>query len=177
MGQRDPNPLHGSSASKPDESGAGTGQTANQISELSKSIVEMLFKRIKTEARSVAAEQLDLASTKLESFAEVLGETASNLRMRQNQALADLIESGTESISHVSDYLRKASPEKVIGGIEDFARNRPGTFLGAALVSGFLLGQLFSNTLKSTVHEVKSKRESSIEYSPGKDEEEYYVPH
>jgi hypothetical protein len=79
----------------------------------------------------------------------------------------------------LSGNFRVTSPEKLIGDMKDFARRQPVIFLSAAVVGGFLLGQLFSSPggQKGTVQEFRSRKDSSIEYRPGKDEEDYYVPH
>jgi hypothetical protein len=66
---------------------------------------------------------------------------------------------------------------KIIGGIENFARNRPVIFLGAALTAGVLIRQ-FSSASQNKLIPRRSDCEdaSSAEQAAGKGEE-YYERH
>ena len=151
----------------------------NELLEFSKKAALSLFQDIKSGSRSIAAEQLNQASKKLDTLAEALKEAVEKLRESQINSLADMTEAGSESVTRLADNLRASSPERIISEVEDFARDRPGVFLGIAVVAGLLLGQLFSSPGggDDITNEFQSRKESSIEYRPGKDEEEYYERH
>ena len=126
-----------------------------------------------------AAEQFNLTSHKLGTLAEALREAAGKLREKQSYSLADIAETGSEKIMDLSNFFGGRDQERIFGHMEEFARNRPGFFFGAAMVAGFLLGQLFSSPeeREGAVQTIHSRRESSIEYRPGKDEEGYNERH
>jgi hypothetical protein len=42
----------------------------------------------------------------------------------------------------LADYLDRHGPEGVLREVQDFARRRPGAFLGVALAAGFVVGRL-----------------------------------
>jgi ElaB/YqjD/DUF883 family membrane-anchored ribosome-binding protein len=157
----------------------GTKFSPGNVSKYFKKVARFISEEIKSESRSIADEQLKQATGKLDSIVEGLREAAGKFRERQNNSLADIVDMGSESITRLSDNIRSTSPEKLVDDVKDFAHRQPGVFLGAAVVGGFLLGQIFSTPRESsgTAEQLPSRKESSIEYMPGNDEEEYYVPH
>jgi hypothetical protein len=150
-----------------------------ELTEYLKRVTQFISEEIKSESRSIAADQLNLATEKLDVIAEGLRETAEKLREKKSFSLANIMEMGSESIMRLSVNFRVTNPEKLLSSVKDFARREPGLFLGAAVVGGFLLGQIFSSPAesKSGIQEFRAGKESSLEYRPGRDEEEYYVPH
>lgn len=146
------------------------------VADYSRRVGWLLLQEIKSESRSIAIGQLNVATRKLDNFSEALREAAGKLREKHSYTLADVMETGSEGMMRVSDSLRGSSPEKIIDEVKDFARRRPGIFLGAVVAAGIVLGQLFASPREreGRVQEVGARRESSIEYRPGRDEEEYY---
>ena len=130
----------------------------------------LLFQEIKSGSRSIAVERLALTSRQLDALAEALREAAGKLREKQSYSLAGIIEMGSESAMRVSNKLRESSPETITGAVEDFARRRPGVFLGAAVVTGILLGQLFSSSgeQQGTVQEFHPRKETSLQQTKEK---------
>lgn len=157
----------------------GAKSVMEEAAEYIRKATQFISEEIKSESRSIAADQLNLASKKLDVFAEGFREAAGKLRKKDSYSLANIMEMGSESIMNLSGNLRAASPEKLISDMKNFARRQPGTFLAAAMVGGFLLGQMFSSRggSKDKVDEFRPRKDSSFEYVPGNDEEEYYVPH
>ncbi len=159
--------------------GESAKQVMKEIIEYSRKVTEFLSNEIKSESRSIAVERLQHASRKLDTFAEALREAAGKLREKQSYSLADVFENCSESVMRLSNKLRESNPDRIIGEMEDFACRQPGIFLGAAVVAGILLGQLFSPSgrREGNLQEIHPRKESSIEYKPGKDEEGYYERH
>lgn len=149
--------------------------------EYPRKVTRLLLQEIRTELRSIAIGRLAIASTRLDTFAEALREATGKLREKQSYSLANIIENSSESAMRLSNKLRASTPETIAAEVEDFARRQPGVFLGAAMVTGILLGQLFSPSgeqpQQGTAQEFHPRRETSIEYMPEKDEEGYYERH
>lgn len=136
----------------------------DKLAEYFKKATRFISAEIKSESRSIAARQLNLTSRKLDTFAEALREAAGKLREKHSYSLADIMEICSESMMRLSNNVRVTRPGTIVGEIEDFARNKPGVFLGAAFVAGIFLGQLFSSPGEQdeTVLEIQSRKESSI---------------
>jgi hypothetical protein len=161
------------------QSPGSANRIIREFAEYSRKVAQFISQGIKSESRSIAAGQLSLASSKLDAVAEALREAADKLREKRSHSLASVMEIGSESAMRLSDGLRGTSPEMIIDEVEDFARNKPGIFLGSAVFAGILLGQLFFSVDERSgkVQEFHPRKESSIEYRPANDEGEYYVPH
>ncbi len=161
------------------QSSDGAKEILEGLLEYPRKVTGLLFQEIKSESRAVAVEQLALTSRKLDIFAEALREAAGKLREKQSYSLANIIEIGSENVMRVSNKLRVSSPETITGELQSFARRKPGIFLGAAVVTGILLGQLIptSGEQQGAFQEFHPRKETSIEYTPGRDEEGYYERH
>lgn len=170
-----------------DITGAGTG---SQFGKAAKRVVEevlgyseklawFLSQEIKSESRSIASERLKLASRRLDAFAGALGEAVERLRAKQSDSLADIVEAGSKNMMRLSRKLGYSNLEEIIADVENFARRQPGTFWGAAMLSGFLVGQMFSSLdrREEAAPECRTQKESSIEYRPESDEEGYHERH
>jgi len=154
-------------------------QVIKGVMEYSRKVTEFLSDEIKSDSRSIAAGQLKQASRKLDTLAEALREAEGKLREKQSNSLAGIFEICSESVMRLSDNLRASNPDTIIGEVEDFARHQPGIFLGAAVVAGLLVGQLILSPGEraENLQEVHPRKESSIKYNPGTDEEAYYERH
>ena len=64
-----------------------------------------LSREIVAESRSFASERLKSLSGKLDDVADVLGKTARNFREKQKDALADLVDAGSEGVARISREL------------------------------------------------------------------------
>jgi hypothetical protein len=161
------------------ESGNGPKQAIGEVAEFARQVARFLREQIESESLVIATEQLDMASDKLDTLAEVLEEAVDKLREKQDDSLAGIMEIGSKSIMRLSGNLRKTSPDKIIGEMEDFARNKPGIFLGAAVAAGILLGRVFSTPggRSGIIRRFHPGRESPIEYRRGRGKGEYHGPH
>jgi hypothetical protein len=54
----------------------------------------------------------------------------------------DLVRQASDRISKVADWLEQREPGQVVEEVREFARRRPGAFLGGAAVAGLLVGRL-----------------------------------
>ncbi len=98
-----------------------------------------LSRGIETESRSFAAGQLQSLSGKLDEVAEVLAGTARNFREKQREALADLVNAGSQGTARISRELREKYAERAATRVENLVRNRPWLLLGGALAAGALI--------------------------------------
>ena len=140
-------------------------------------VMKSFSREIKSESRDFALERFNSLSVKLNDLAQVLREAGERLREKESPSLANLVEAGSESLTHLSKDIRENYSEKIIGGIENFARNRPVIFLGAALTAGVLIWQLSSASQKKPVSRQSDGEDaSSAEPAAGRGEE-YHERH
>jgi hypothetical protein len=156
----------------------GAARIVKELLEYSREAVSVVFREIKSESRSIASERLNLASAKLDTLAEVLGESAAKLRTEQSDSLADIFEVASNSIGRLSKNVRETNPEKIADEAAEFARRQPAIFLSSAVVAGILLGQIFSSPDgRQSDREFLPGRESSFESMPEDDKEEHLARH
>ena len=152
-------------------------QVLDAFLEYSREAASAFFQWIKSESRSIAANQLTLATGETDNFAEALMEAAQKLR-EQYHSPADLIETGSKGVMRLSKKIRETSPQKIAEEMAEIARRQPGIFLGTAVITGILLGQLLSPPNgREKFRELFQEPESLVEYSAGMDEEEFHEPH
>ncbi|MDR3566718.1 MAG: hypothetical protein P4L43_01685 [Syntrophobacteraceae bacterium] len=129
-----------------------------------------LSREIESETRSFASEQLKTVSSKLDDVAEVLSKTAGNFREKQKNALADLVEAGSEGAARISRELRENYTERFAMRLENLVRNRPWILLGGAFAATVLVWSL------SSVNDPKRLGEPFVEPAPS-GKEQPYGPH
>ena len=98
-----------------------------------------LSREIEEESRSFAVEQLKSLSGKMDDVAEVLSKTADNFREKQKNALADLVDAGSQGAARISKELREKYTERIAIRLENLVRNRPWILLGGAFVATVLV--------------------------------------
>ena len=130
-----------------------------------------LSREIEQESRSFASEQLESWAGKLDEVAEVLSKTAGDFREKRKNALADLVDAGSEGAARISKELRENYTERIAMRLENLVRNRPWILLGGAFAATVVVWSL-SNM---------NAPRRGIEHIPGRDlpaeEEQPYGPH
>jgi hypothetical protein len=86
-----------------------------------------------------AGEQQQRASSGLRSLGDQLRSAAEG---GQPGPANDLIRQASGRIDQLADWLEHREPGQVIDEVRDFARRRPGAFLGGAALAGLLTGRL-----------------------------------
>jgi hypothetical protein len=69
---------------------------------------------------------------------------------RGDSPAAQVVSRVADGGRQVADYLADRGPDGVLGEVQDYARRKPGTFLAAALVAGFVVGRLGKGVLNAT---------------------------
>jgi hypothetical protein len=149
------------------------------ISEKSKEFTARLYEQIKSQTKSILSDQKNTMAGELETLAKILHGTGEKLQQNRFDSTSAIAEAGVDRIEKFCDTLRNNDPEELVSQLQDLARRQPAIFLSTALISGFFLGQILS-TYEKPAGETRvfnPKREHSIEYTPGEDEEEYYERH
>lgn len=140
------------------QAAGAAGQAAGDVAGTAKDQARQVAGEVKTQARSVAADVRnrvsDQASTQNEKLASGIRRIADELEQmaseRDDSPARQVVTRVAGSGRQMADYLAERGPEGVLREMQDFARRRPGAFLAAALVGGFVVGRLGKSMLNAS---------------------------
>lgn len=107
-------------------------RTATQVSEQAKSTVD-------SRLSDVAQELGTVAETVRQASYEAAGNGNSEVVVRYGERIA-------EQLDGISSYLNENGIEEVLTDLQDFARRKPGVFLGGAFMLGIVVGRFLRST-------------------------------
>jgi hypothetical protein len=154
-----------------DASGSATEarSTAEQVTERVKEKAGELKQQAKETAdevrervRSVADQQKHAAVGRVEGIAHALRTASDELRDQGQPMLAEYSRYAAEGLESMAQSLDRRDVSDFVDGIEQFARERPVTFLGGAMVAGFALARF----MKSSSARRDQRAERSYEPRP-----------
>jgi hypothetical protein len=108
--------------------------------------------------------QKDRAAEGLSSIAQALRQTSQQLREQNQQSAAhEYLDSATNQVDRVVNYVRSTDVRGMVGQVEQFARREPVLFFGGAFVLG-LLGVRFLKSSGQTdpAYEAPTPRTESL---------------
>jgi hypothetical protein len=132
----------------PVQSGGGT-QGGTQVTEQAKQQSQQLAQQARQQASDLAnrgteqakdqlANQKHEASQRMVPVQTALRETAQQLREQGQGSVGNYAERAADQVERFSTYLRETDVDEIMDEVRDFARRRPGLFLGGAAAAGFL---------------------------------------
>lgn len=127
------------------QSGKQTAETAKQqageVAAEAKSQARALVDQTREQLASQGAEQQQRAATGLRSVADEITSMINGEGGTSGLA-SDLARQLSERVQGVADYIEQHEPHDLLQEVQRFARQRPGTFLAAAGVLGFIGGRM-----------------------------------
>jgi len=115
-------------------------QEASSVASEAKSQARTLYHQGKRELRDQAEKQQQRAADGLRSAGDELRSMASSA---PNPGLAtDLVREASHRVSGVANWLSTRSPESLLQEVKQYARRKPGMFIGVAVVAGIAAGRL-----------------------------------
>jgi len=103
-----------------------------------------LWQDAQATARSAAASQQSAAARSLGDFAGVLRQ-ASRVTQDQGPTVARVAGGVADALEHLSSRLQSRDLSSLIRDVEDFARQQPLVFIGAAVLTGFVATRLLKS--------------------------------
>jgi ElaB/YqjD/DUF883 family membrane-anchored ribosome-binding protein len=104
--------------------------------------IEVKAGELKGDAAFQVREQIEQRSTQAGEQVQAVGQAlrsgVEQLRTEGKGASADVVDKLAKKADDLGDYLQSATPDRILGDIEDFARRRPWLMAGAAAVAGFM---------------------------------------
>ena len=150
MGARAP---AGSGSATREVAGRGAeaaGRAASDVKDTAAVQARRVTREASTQARNVAAQVRDRvgqqARTQNDNLVGGIRRMADELDQmrgeRSDSPAATVVSRVADSGRRLADQLAAKGPDGVLREVQDFARRRPGAFLAAALLAGFVVGRL-----------------------------------
>jgi hypothetical protein len=135
----------------------GTSQAgrwvAHSAAEQGKQVVQETGRQAHEVVDQAQAQLMEQASAQQKRAASGLRSLGDQLRSAVDKSeqpgpAVDLVRQASDRISRVADWLEHREPGQVVAELREFARRRPGAFLGGAAAAGMLAGR-FTRTMTS----------------------------
>ncbi|HZF91436.1 hypothetical protein [Streptomyces sp.] len=123
------------------------GEVVDTATEQVKAVAGEAKDQARTVARDLRERLSDQAQSQTQRGADTLRQWADDLAGLASNAGSDspaksMVEQVADRGHRVADYLDQHGAGGVVGDVQDFARRRPGAFLGGAALAGFVVGRL-----------------------------------
>ena len=105
-----------------------------------------MTEQTKRTATAVAAEQKNMAASRLRTFAGTLRETGMNLQNEDEEMIGGYAESAADQIERFAGYLQRHDAGDLINDVRDIAQRQPEVFIAGSLAVGFLLGRFLKSS-------------------------------
>lgn len=115
------------------------GSVLQDAKEQSKTLLDELSSDVKAQS----AIQQEKASTNLRQISDELRSMAQS--SDSSGTASGLVDQAARYSGNAADWLANKEPGDLLGEVKDFARRRPGAFLGIALGAGLLVGRITRN--------------------------------
>lgn len=122
-------------------------QEATLVADQAKEQTAHLFEELSTDLREQASQQQRKVA---ENLRDISNEFRSMLDQSQaTGTAATLVDQASHHSGRVAEWLDQREPGDLVDEVKDFARKRPGAFLGIALGAGLLAGRITRNASAS----------------------------
>ena len=97
-------------------------------------------------ARSAVDHQKDAAVGGIEGVAQALRSASDDLEKRGQRVVAEYSRQVADGLESMANWVDRRNLDDLVGGVEDFARQRPAAFIGGAMVAGFALARFMKSS-------------------------------
>jgi len=127
--------------------GQAAGDVAETATEQAKAVTSEARQEAVTVVRELRESVAEQADTQTRRAVGTLRQWADDLQGLARHAPDDspahgLVAQAAQGSQRAAEYLDRQGPQGLVADVEDFARRRPGVFLGGAVVAGFLVGRI-----------------------------------
>jgi ElaB/YqjD/DUF883 family membrane-anchored ribosome-binding protein len=113
-------------------------------------------REVRERAESGLAEQRSLVAERVRRLGGVL-RTGSDQLTREDEFVQSLLDTASERVERVADYIDRASPSDVIEDLSTLARTQPGLFFGGAFVLGLAIGRFAKSSQRESYGSTPSR--------------------
>ena len=97
-------------------------------------------------ARSAVDQQKEAAVGGIEGMAQALRSASDDLQERGQPVVAEYSRQVADGLESMANWVSRRNVDDLVGGVEDFARQRPVAFIGGAMVAGFALARFMKSS-------------------------------
>jgi hypothetical protein len=97
-------------------------------------------------ARSAVDQQKEAAAGSIDSVAQALRSASDDLEHRGQPMVAMYSRQVAEGLESMANWVSRRNIDDFVGGVQDFARQRPVAFMGGAMVAGFALARFMKSS-------------------------------
>lgn len=126
--------------------GEHLGERAREKADEFKQQAEQQAHGMRDRALSAVDHQKDAAVHRIEGVAHALRSASDDLRGRGQPMVAEYSRHLAEGLESMAGSLSQRNIDDLVGGVEDFARQRPVAFIGGAMVAGFALARFMKSS-------------------------------
>ena len=119
-----------------DATGAQQGGGAEEIKAQAQEKVQGAAGQAQTKLREQVEQRSTQAGEQIGSTADDLRSIGEELRNQGKETPAKLADQAAERVEQVASYMRDSDADKLLGDVEDFARERPWAVLAGGVVLG-----------------------------------------
>jgi uncharacterized protein YjbJ (UPF0337 family) len=126
-----------------------TGRARKKAGEMAgdlKRQAEDSAKDMRERARSAVDQQKDAAVGGMEGMAQALRSASDDLRERGQPVVAEYSRQMADGLESMASWVSRRNLDDLVGGVEDFARQRPVAFMSGAVVAGFALARFMKSS-------------------------------
>ncbi|OUE18026.1 hypothetical protein BFL36_14880 [Clavibacter michiganensis] len=154
-----------------DDAKAGTQHVAGvtkdetrKVASEAKAQAQDLLAQTRDQLREQTGVQQERAAGSLRTLSDELREMGD--RSESSGLASELVAQASQRAGSVASYLEGRDPGTLLQDVTDFARRRPGLFVGLAVVAGVAAGRL-TRSLTSEAHDAKQAEEASTTTTGG----------
>ncbi len=139
------------------ESGSSdeSGQRSQEVAQQGQQKASEYAEQGREKAKGQISTQKEWASGELQGISQALQQTGDQLREQDQDSIGQYADQAADQVGRLSNFLNEKDSEELITEVEDFARNKPAVFLGAA----FVVGAAAARFLKSSSGQTGDLRE------------------
>jgi hypothetical protein len=114
---------------------------------------------VRQRALSAVDQQKEAAVGGIEDMAQALRSASDDLQERGQPVVAEYSRQVADGLESIANWVSRRNFDDLVGGVEDFARQRPVAFIGGAVVAGFALARFMKSSsarrLRTSEHEYR----------------------
>ncbi|SHH07007.1 hypothetical protein SAMN02745157_0271 [Kaistia soli DSM 19436] len=109
-----------------------------------------VLEKVGDEAKSFAADRKDVASDQLGNVADAIASVADTLEVNTSPMVADYARDLADGLKQASNSVKSRNVDEIVGLVQDFGRQQPLAFLGAAALAGFVASRFMLSSAERT---------------------------
>lgn len=125
-----------------DQAKQSSKEALNKVNEQVRSSVD----QVKQQGEAHFEKGKEVTADELGGVAKALHSTADELDSQNHGQIADYVDLAAQRLDHVSNAIRSQDLNGVIAQVENFARQQPAVFLGAAVAAGIFAGRFLKSS-------------------------------